>query len=158
VPKTCNLLAIHISLSKSLSMTPFARKILYAVSFETGGILVAGLSLRLMSSADAAHTFSLAAFAATLALIWSYGFNTLFEAWESRQAIRGRGKGRRAAHAVLFEVGFTILLVPLTAWWLSVSLWTALWLEAAVVVIFVGYTYAFTWAFDRLFGLPASAR
>jgi uncharacterized membrane protein len=139
-------------------MPPLQRKILFAVSFELCGILVAGVSLTILSSAAATDTFSLSVIAATLALLWSYAFNTLFEAWESRQRVRGRGRARRAAHAVLFEAGFTAFLLPLTAWWLSVSLWQALLLEAALVVIFIFYTYAFTLAFDQIFGLPLSAK
>ena len=139
-------------------MSPLSRKILYAVSFELCGILVAGMALLVMSSADAAHTFSLSALAATIAMLWSYAFNSSFEAWEARQPQRGRSTTRRALHAVLFEGGLMAVLLPVTAWWLSVGLWQALLLEGALVAVFIAYTYAFTWAFDRIFGLPASAR
>jgi uncharacterized membrane protein len=139
-------------------MPPLKRKILYAVSFEVLGILVSGLFLRLFSGADAAHSFSLSAFAATIAMVWSYGFNSVFEFWESRQTQRGRSPLRRAVHALLFEVGLLIVLLPLTAWWLAVTLWQALLLEAGIVVVFVVYTFLFTLAFDRIFGLPAATR
>ena len=38
-----------------------------------------------------------------IAVVWNLLFNTLFEAWESRQARRGRSLARRIAHAVGFE-------------------------------------------------------
>ena len=50
------------------------------------------------------------------------------------------------------------MLVPLVAWWYSVSLWQALLMDLALLVFFLVYTFVFTWAFDRVFGLPASAR
>lgn len=139
-------------------MSPVFRKVLYAVSFEVIGILIAGLALMVLASADPARSFSLSALAATIAMAWSYAFNGLFEAWEARQASRGRSRARRAAHAILFEGGLLAILLPLTAWWLGVSLWAALILEGWLIAIFILYTYLFTWAFDAIFGLPQSAR
>jgi uncharacterized membrane protein len=91
-------------------------------------------------------------------MLWNLAFNALFEAWESRQTTRGRSLARRTAHALLFEAGLVLMLLPLTAWWFDVSLLTALAYEGVLIVAFLVYTWAFTWAFDRLFGLPASAR
>lgn len=139
-------------------MTPARRKIVYAVSFETLGTLLATAFLWLVSEASAASSFALSVLTASVALGWSYAFNTLFEAWESRQAVKGRSTARRTAHAILFEVGLVTLLLPLMAWWLQVSLWQALVYEAGLIALFLVYTYLFTWGFDRIFGLPASAR
>ena len=91
-------------------------------------------------------------------MLWSLLFNTLFEAWEARQPTRGRSPWRRTAHAVLFEGGLVILLLPATAWWLSTSIWTALAYEAVLIAVFLIYAWVLTWAFDKMFGLPASAR
>jgi uncharacterized membrane protein len=38
-----------------------------------------------------------------------------------------------------------------------VSLWQALLYDAALLLFFLVYTFVFNWAFDRVFGLPASA-
>ena len=54
--------------------------------------------------------------ASTAAVLWNAVFNTLFERWEARQTQRGRSMLRRAVHAVLFEGGLTLLLVPVTFW------------------------------------------
>lgn len=139
-------------------MSPMRRKILYAVSFETLGTVVASVGLMLMSEASAASSFALSVIAATIALCWSYVYNTIFESWEARQAVRGRSLSRRAAHALLFEGGLVLILVPVMAWWLQVGLLEALVYEAGLIVLFIVYTYVFTWGFDRIFGLPASAR
>ena len=139
-------------------MTPTRRKILYAISFESFGIAVASLGLLAMSDASAAQSLVLSTLTASIALIWSFGYNSLFEAWEARQPTKGRSGTRRAAHALLFEGGLVILMVPVMAWWLGVGLVQALAYEAGLIALFIAYTYLFTWAFDRLFGLPASAR
>lgn len=139
-------------------MSPALRKILYAVSFESLGVAVASGGLLVMSEASAYQSISLSTLAASLALAWSFVFNSLFERWEARQMRRGRSLGRRSAHAILFEGGLVVILVPVTAWWLKVGLWQAMAYEAGLIGLFILYTYLFTWAFDSLFGLPASAR
>jgi uncharacterized membrane protein len=139
-------------------MTPARRKIVYAVSFETLGTLVASAYLWTLSDASAGSSLALAILTATVALCWSYAFNTLFEAWEARQSVRGRSLRRRAAHALLFEGGLVLICVPVMAWWLQVGYGEAAIYEAGLIVLFIVYTYLFTWGFDRVFGLPASAR
>ena len=99
-------------------MSPALRKILYAVSFETLGVAVASIGLLLMSEASAEQSITLSILAASLALGWSFVFNSLFERWEARQMRRGRSLGRRSAHAILLEGGLVVILVPITAWWL----------------------------------------
>jgi uncharacterized membrane protein len=139
-------------------MTPTHRKILYAVSFETLGIAIAALGLIVMAGADTGSSIFLSSITATVALSWSFVFNSLFEAWEARQTIRGRSFRRRTVHALLFEGGLVLILVPVMAWWLNVNLMRALAYEAGLIALFMAYTYAFTWAFDQIFGLPISAR
>lgn len=139
-------------------MRPTTRKIVYAVLFELGGILVGGSALTLMSDAGATKSLSLSAFGAGLAMLWSLIFNTAFEAWESRQTKRGRSTLRRLTHACLFEGGLLLILLPATAWWLGATLWAALAYEAILIGVFLIYAWAFTLAFDLIFGLPDSAK
>ena len=139
-------------------MRPTLRKIVYAASFEAGGILVAGAALTLMSDAGVAKSLSLSAFGAAIAMLWSLVFNTVCEAWEARQPTKGRSLLRRITHALLFEGGLVLILLPATAWWLSTSLWVALTYEPVLIGVFLIYAYVFTWGFDRIFGLPDSAR
>ncbi|MBL9075455.1 PACE efflux transporter [Tabrizicola sp.] len=139
-------------------MTPTRRKIVYAVSFETLGTLVASVALMLMSDASAGSSLVLSILTATIALSWSFVFNTVFEAWEARQPVKGRSLKRRTAHALMFEGGLVLICIPVMAWWLQVGYLEALVYEAGLIALFIAYTYAFTWGFDRVFGLPASAR
>ena len=139
-------------------MTPLTRKIIYAISFETLGILVAGAGLLVMSNATPAQSFLLSAISAALAMGWSLIYNALFESWEARQQTKGRPLSRRALHALVFEGGLTLMMAPFLAWWLDITMWRALTYEIGLIILFVIYTYAFTWAFDAIFGLPPSAR
>ena len=70
---------------------------------------------------------------------------------------RGRSFGRRVLHAVGFEIGFLVVLLPAAAWWLDISYLRSLILNLGLNIFFFAYTFSFTWAFDRVFGLPTSA-
>jgi uncharacterized membrane protein len=142
----------------SLHNRPTLRRILYATSFELGGVLMSTLLLLAMAETSAGGSFLFSILASTVAMLWNLGFNAAFEAWETRQTTRGRSLARRITHALLFEAGLAAALLPLTAWWFSVTLLTALLYEGVLIGAFLIYTYLFTLAFDRLFGLPASAR
>ena len=142
----------------SLHNRPTLRRLLYATSFELGGVLMSTLLLLAMAETSAGGSFLFSILASTIAMLWNLGFNAAFEAWETRQTTRGRSLARRITHAFLFEAGLAAALLPLTAWWFSVTLLTALLYEGVLIGAFLIYTYLFTWAFDRLFGLPASAR
>jgi uncharacterized membrane protein len=139
-------------------MHPTLRKIIYAISFEVGGILIGGAALTLMSDAGAGKSLSLAAFGAAIAVLWSLVFNSMFEAWETRQSTKGRSPSRRIAHAVLFEGGLVLILLPAMAWWLNTTIWAALVYESVLIGVFLIYAWAFTLAFDTIFGLPDSAK
>ncbi|MEZ5754390.1 MAG: PACE efflux transporter [Paracoccaceae bacterium] len=137
---------------------PRLRRVIYAASFEAGGILLSTALLLAMAETTAGSSLVFSILASTVAMLWNLAFNAAFERWESRQPVLGRSLARRSAHALLFEGGLVLFLLPLTAWWFSVSLLHALAYESALILAFLIYTWLFTFAFDRLFGLPASAR
>ncbi|MNE83987.1 Bacterial Transmembrane Pair family protein [compost metagenome] len=85
-------------------------------------------------------------------------FNLAFEYWESRQVCRARTLGRRVLHALGFEGGLVVILVPLIANWLHIGWWTALMTDVALFVFFFFYAFVFQWGFDRVFDVPDSAR
>ena len=138
-------------------MQGIQRKIVYVTLYEGIAILCASVGLAAMSGAGAGQSTVLATIASAIAIAWNLAFNTLFEAWEKRQAVRGRSLKRRIAHALGFEGGLAFILVPVFAWYLGVGLWEALLYDAALLVFFLVYTFVFNWGFDRVFGLPASA-
>lgn len=102
-------------------------------------------------------TLGLAVVLSSIALGWSYAFNTLFERWESRQAVKGRSFARRLAHGLGFEGGLTVILIPVMALWLDISPLKAFIANLGLLAFFFVYAIVFTWVFDRMFGLPDSA-
>ena len=134
------------------------RRVVYISLYEVLAIALAGLGLMLMSGESLLASGALATATSAVAVVWNLVFNSLFERWEARQPVKGRSVKRRVAHAVVFEAGLVLMLVPLIAWWLGIGLWEALVMDLALVVFFLVYTFAFNWAFDAVFGLPASAQ
>ena len=138
-------------------MTPLRRRVVQAILYEVGAIALVGPVLGLLFDKPVASSLGLAALLSTIALSWNFVFNTLFEAWEARQASRERTLSRRILHGLGFEGGLVFLLVPVMAWGLDISMWAAFLADLGLLVFFFVYAIAFTWAFDTLFGPPASA-
>ncbi|MDO5625807.1 MAG: PACE efflux transporter [Pseudomonadota bacterium] len=134
------------------------RRVIYVTLYELIAIAVVTGALLVFTREGVASATGLAVGSSLIAVGWNLCFNWLFEQWERRQAVRGRSVLRRVAHAIGFEGGLLLFLVPFFAWWLKVSLWQALLMDVGLLVFFLVYTFIFTWTFDRLFGLPASAR
>jgi uncharacterized membrane protein len=139
-------------------MSPTTRRVLQALLYEAIAIAVVGPVLSLAFDKSPTSTFGLAVVLSTMALTWNYVFNWMFERWESRQSVRGRSFARRLAHGAGFEGGLVIILLPVMSHWLDISLTTAFLANLGLLVFFFFYAIAFTWCFDRVFGLPASAR
>ncbi|MBC2770096.1 PACE efflux transporter [Pusillimonas minor] len=137
-------------------MQGIKRKVVYVSFYEAIAIALTTTVFYLLgySMTDAGVA---SVVASVIAVLWNLVWNTGFEFWESRQIRKGRSIARRIAHAIGFEGGLVVFLVPFFAWWLQVSWWEALVLDAGLIVFFLVYTFVFSWVFDRVFGLPASA-
>jgi uncharacterized membrane protein len=139
------------------TMSPITRRVLQAVLYEVIAIAVVGPVLSVAFDEPQGSTFGLAVVLSTIALTWNYVFNWIFERWESRRSVRGRSFARRLAHGAGFEGGLVVILVPVMSLWLDISPAAAFVANLGLLVFFFVYAIAFTWAFDQVFGLPASA-
>jgi len=133
------------------------RRVIYVTIYEIVAIIASSL-LFVVIGQQPGESGVMAVVASAVAVIWNVSFNSAFEWWEARQSVKGRSIGRRVAHAIGFEGGLALILVPVMAWWFGVTLWQALAMEAALLVLFLVYPYLFNWVFDRFFGLPASTQ
>jgi uncharacterized membrane protein len=139
-------------------MTPRTRRVLQAVLYEVGAIAFVGPVLGYAFDKPATSTLALATVLSAIALCWNYVYNSLFERWEARRTIKGRSLARRLAHGTGFEGGLTVLLVPVMAYWLKTSFLAAFLANLGLLAFFFVYAVGYTWAFDKIFGLPESAR
>jgi uncharacterized membrane protein len=92
---------------------------------------------------------------AGLATLWNYLFNLGFD----RIMLRWFGNVRkslrtRIVHALLFEGGLLVALLPFIAWYLGISLVEALLMDLSFAVFYVVFAFAFNWAYDIVFPVP----
>ena len=142
---------------KATGLQGAKRRIIYVSLYEAIAIAVSSL-IFIAIGQKASDSGVMAVAASVIAICWNLSFNHLFEKWEARQTVKGRSVLRRVVHAIGFEGGIAAMLIPLMAWWFNITLWEAAVMEAGLLVFFMVYTFVFNWAFDRLFGLPASAQ
>ncbi|BDY15175.1 membrane protein [Sulfitobacter pontiacus] len=92
---------------------------------------------------------------ATLATLWNLGYNVLFDL--ALQRLTGttlKSRIVRVLHALVFEAGLLMVLLPFIAWYLGVSLWDAFVLDIALAAFYLVYSYVFNLIYDTLFPLP----
>jgi uncharacterized membrane protein len=138
-------------------MQGLRRRIVFVTLYELIAIAATSAGLAAFSDSGLQRAGVAAVVSSAVAVVWNVVFNTLFERWEARQSVRGRSLARRAAHAIGFEGGLVVTLVPFFAWWLDITLWQAFVLDLGLLLFFLVYTFVFNWTFDRIFGLPVSA-
>jgi uncharacterized membrane protein len=92
---------------------------------------------------------------ATLATAWNYLYNLGFDHLLRRYTgTTLKTVPMRIIHAILFELGLLMILMPFIAWYLGVSLWQAFIMDVAFALFYLVYAFVFNWAYDRLFPLP----
>lgn len=87
--------------------------------------------------------------------MWNYVYNIGFD--HTMQRLKGttlKTPAIRVAHALLFELGLLIVLMPFIAWYLNISLAHALVMDISFALFYVVYAFVFNWAYDRVFPLP----
>ncbi|MDR0277136.1 MAG: PACE efflux transporter [Paucimonas sp.] len=134
------------------------RKIFQAVAYELVAVFCIAPAFTLFYDSGLAHSTALSLIISTVAVSWNMLYNHAFERIERTLKNRERTFGRRVIHAVGFEGGLTIMLVPLVSYWLGISLIQGLMTNLALFVFFFFYAFAFQWGFDRLFDVPESAK
>ena len=92
---------------------------------------------------------------ATLATLWNFVYNYLFDVTMQRRLGTTEKTGvLRVWHAVLFEAGLLVVLIPFIAWYLAVSLWQAFVMDLSFALFYLVYAFVFNLAYDKLFPLP----
>lgn len=138
-------------------MTPRVRRVVYVAAYEFFAVATVGVVLSWLLGKPILDTGSFAIMTSLIAVAWNYVYTTGFEFWEARQAVKGRSKRRRAAHAIGFEAGLMAIFIPFMSWWLGIPLLDAAVYQISFALYFLCYTYLFNLGFDWIFGLPQSA-
>lgn len=96
---------------------------------------------------------------ASIATLWNYGFNLIFDhaLLRLRHGVQ-KTLAIRVLHAVLFEAGLLLILMPFIAWYLAISLTRAFLMDVGFSGFYLVYAFAFNWLYDILFPLPLRDR
>ncbi|SDW26013.1 PACE efflux transporter [Litoreibacter albidus] len=133
-------------------------RIRHAISFEIIGLLLVIPLGALGFGMHAADIGVVAVIASTLATLWNYVYNLMFD----KALIRWRGQVSktvplRVLHAVLFEAGLLLATLPLLAFYLNISFAQAFIMDVAFVVFYLVYAFVFNWVYDVVFPIPETA-
>jgi uncharacterized membrane protein len=92
---------------------------------------------------------------ATIATGWNYLYNLIFDHALARLTGHvAKSIAMRILHALLFECGLLMILLPFIAWYLSVSLLEAFLMDVSFTAFYLVYTFAFNWLYDLVFPVP----
>lgn len=96
---------------------------------------------------------------ATLATGWNYLYNLAFDhALQRRIGHTRKAVPLRIVHAILFEAGLLLVLIPFIAWYLEIPLWDALLMDVSFTAFYLVYAFGFNWAYDVVFPVPETTK
>jgi|SRR5690606_14619289 uncharacterized membrane protein len=138
-------------------MRTFRDRVRHAVMFELIGLAIFTPGAAILFNQPIGHMGVIGVVSATAATLWNFVFNLGFD----RAMLRMRGSVHktmriRIAHTALFEAGLIVILIPFIAWYLGISLMTALVLDIAVVVFYLVYAFTFNIFYDWAFPIQAA--
>lgn len=136
-------------------MRTFGDRIRHTVLFELIALVIVAVAGSWILGRSMATIGALGIMFSVMVMGWNLLYNWLFDHWHRiyRQSAK-RTVMLRLAHAVLFELVILFAGVFLVAWWLDVSYLHALVLDIGFAVFFVGYAFAYNWAYDTVFPVP----
>lgn len=130
-------------------------RIRHAISFEIIGLLIVTPLGALAFNKPIEDIGVIAVVGATLATVWNYIYNLSFDVLMTRwRGTTEKTVALRILHAVIFEIGLLVVLLPFIAMYLGISLWAALVMDAAFALFYMVYAFVFNWGYDRVFPLP----
>ena len=120
----------------------------HALGFEVVAIAICAPLGAWLLGYSLAHIGVLTLMISLVAMSWNMVFNAIFDCAQRRMGFH-RTLWARAIHAVVFEIGLLLAVVPLAAWWLSIGMWEAFVLDIGIALFFLPYTFAFNWTYDH---------
>lgn len=123
------------------------RRIVHAILFEVFALIVLVPLMSYGFGMDMLHFGALALILALCAMACNMIYNHVYELFESRFGWR-RTPLARVGHTIGFELFFMAIALPLTAWWLDMTILEALVLDLVFSLFFMLYAFCFNWIFD----------
>ncbi|HED2513250.1 TPA: PACE efflux transporter [Enterobacter asburiae] len=135
---------MEIELNKSVK-----ERVFHAFIFEVTANVIIALSLAWLMNVSVLQSGSLSVISALTATVWNFIFNKLFDSLQKKHQFQ-RTFLVRAIHAVGFETGLIISLIPVAMVMLNLTVAEAFFVEIGLVLFFLPYTMLFNWLYDYL--------
>lgn len=134
-------------------------RIRHAISFEIIGLVIVTLLGQWAFGIDIHDVGIVAIVGSTMATVWNYIYNLLFDHAMLRLYATVRKTPRiRIVHALLFELGILLALLPFIAWYLETGLLQAFLMDISFSLFYLVYAFLFNWAYDIVFPVPEAVR
>ena len=131
-------------------------RIRHAILFEIVGLALITPLGTVLFGLHASEMGVIGAGSAVAATAWNYVYNLGFD--RAMQRLTGTTRKNlplRLAHAVLFEAGLLVILLPPIAWYLGISLVQAFVMDIAIALFYVAYAFVFNLGYDWAFPLKS---
>ncbi|HCI6133295.1 TPA: PACE efflux transporter [Klebsiella variicola subsp. variicola] len=135
---------MEIELDKS-----FKERIFHAAIFEVTANVIIALSVAWLMNVSVLQSGSLSVISALTAMAWNFVFIKIFDSLQKKHGFQ-RTFLVRAIHAVGFETGLIITLIPVAMVMLDLTMTETFFVEIGLVLFFLPYTMLFNWLYDYL--------
>lgn len=127
-------------------------RIRHAISFEVLGLAIITPVGSFLLEQPAMDIGLLGLMSATAATVWNYLYNLGFDKlMYDRTGSPRKSVAVRVAHAILFELGLLVALLPLISWYLNLGIIEALATDASFALFYMVYAFVFNWSYDLIF-------
>lgn len=124
-------------------------RVFQSVLFEVLAVSMSIMGLVVFTDHDVASLSGTMIVVASIAMVWNYCFNSVFDHYASGEKTK-RSFSLRIFHVILFEAGLLIFTVPVMAYILSVSLWNAFLMDLGVTIFITIYAFTFNLSYDHI--------
>lgn len=134
-------------------MRTTADRIRHTILFELLGLAVSAPLAALILEKSLTQVGSLSIMLSITAMALNYLFNLYFDKalLKLGRPVNVRPVKMRVVHAILFEGTLLVLSIPMVAWWLDVTLWTAFLTDIGFSLFFLVYAFMYNWIYDAVF-------
>lgn len=140
---------VHSAETPTTPTKSLKERAFHAALFELIGVLLFAPALAWVFDQPLGKMGAMTVMISTLAMLWNMVFNASFDRLRARLGFPMTVKVR-ALHAIAFEAGLVVAVVPLAAWWLSISLLEAFMLDIGLLLSFLPYTMVFNLVYDKV--------
>lgn len=143
---------MHAVISQEGGMRTMGDRVRHTVGFEVIGLLLCIPLAIFVFEMKAHEAGGLAVAASLIATVWNLIYNYVVDRLMAHYLARlEKTVKERVLHAICFELGLLLILLPLGAWWLNISLWQALIIDIGLVVFYLIYAFFYNLAYDQMF-------